>query len=133
MVLGLLAGLIAGSLVRAAHSPPLLGVAAFVEPIGSLWVGAMRMTVVPLVISLLFASIASESSSKGLGRIATATLGSFVGLLLFSAAVGLLVARPLIDDMKLAADVSASMRATAGTAATETAALVAKVPGFGSW
>jgi len=133
MVLGLLAGLIAGSLIRAANTPSLLGVAAFVEPIGSLWVGAMRMTVVPLVVSLLFATIASESSPKGLGRIAIATVGSFLGLLLFSAAIGLLIARPLIDDMKLAADVSASMRATAGTAAGETAALVAKVPGFGSW
>src|SRR5436190_19907994 len=114
MVLGLLAGLIAGSLIRATHSPSLLGVAAFFEPIGSLWVGAMRMTVVPLVISLVFASIASDSSPKGLGRIAIATLASFLGLLLFSAVVGLLIARPLIDDMKLAADVSASMRATAG-------------------
>ena len=133
MVLGLLAGLIAGSLIRAAHTPLLLGVAAFVEPIGSLWVAAMRMTVVPLVVSLLFASIASDSSPKELARIGVATLGAFAGLLLLSAVIGLLIARPLIDDMKLAADVSASMRATAGVGAAETAAMVAKLPAIGSW
>lgn len=133
MVLGLLAGLIAGSLLRAAHSPSLLGVVTVVEPIGSLWVAALRMTVVPLVVSLLFASIASDTLPKGFGRIGLATLRAFGGLLVLSAGVGLLVARPLIDDMKIAADVSASMRATAGAGAVETAALVAKVPLIGSW
>jgi Na+/H+-dicarboxylate symporter len=133
MVLGLLAGLIAGRLIRAANSPALASVAAFVEPIGSLWVAALRMTVIPLVVSLLFASVASESSPKALGRVGIATLGAFFGLLLFSAAVALLVARPLIDDMKLTADVAASMRATAGAGAVETAASVARLSGVGSW
>jgi len=133
MVLGLLAGLIAGSLIRAAGTPALASVASFLEPIGSIWVAALRMTVVPLVISLLFASVAADSSPRALGRIAVATIGAFFGLLVFSAAVALLVARPLIDDMKLTADVVASMRATASSGAVETAASVAKLSGVGSW
>jgi hypothetical protein len=38
-----------------------------------------------------------------------------------------------MDDMKLTADVAASMRATAGAGAVETAASVAKLSGVGSW
>jgi Na+/H+-dicarboxylate symporter len=53
--------------------------------------------------------------------------------LAFSAAVALLVARPLIDDMKLTADVALSMRATAVAGAADAAASVAKLPGAGSW
>jgi len=120
-------------LIRAAHSPSLLGIASLVEPIGLLWLGAIRMTVVPLVVSLLFASVASDSSASELGRIGIATLGAFVALLVFSAVVALLIARPLIDDMKLTADVSASMRATASAGAVEAAGAVAKLPAIGSW
>lgn len=133
VVIGLLAGLIAGSVIGASHSAALLRLVGFVEPLGLLWVNAIRMTVVPLVVSLLFASVASDSSSDGLGRIGLVTLVTFLGLLLFSAAVALFVGRPLIDDMKLAVDVAASLRSTATAGAGETAALVTKLPGFGAW
>ena len=133
MVLGLLAGLIIGAAIAASHSPALRGVVGFIEPIGSLWLSAMRMTIVPLVVSLLFASVASDASTEGLGRIGIVTLATFFGLLCFSAAIALFVARPLIDDMKLAADVAASLRSTASAGATETVGLVTKLPGLGSW
>jgi Na+/H+-dicarboxylate symporter len=133
MVLGLLAGLIVGSAISASHSPALLKVVGLIEPIGSLWVSALRMTIVPLVVSLLFASVASDASGEGLGRVGIVTLATFFGLLCFSAVVGLFIARPLIDDMKLTADVAASLRSTASAGATETAALVTTLPGLGSW
>jgi Na+/H+-dicarboxylate symporter len=133
MVLGLFAGLIVGTAIAASHSPALRGVVGLIEPIGSLWLSAMRMTIVPLVVSLLFASVASDASTEGLGRIGIVTLATFFGLLCFSAVVALFVARPLIDDMKLAADVAASLRSTASAGATETVGLVTRLPGLGSW
>ena len=48
----LLLGLIAGLGVRWHPTPALLGMANVIEPIGTLWVNAIRMTVVPLVGSL---------------------------------------------------------------------------------
>src|SRR4029078_6085279 len=101
--LGLVAGVIGGSLSRAAGSPVLASVATFLEPVGSIWVAALRMTVVPLVIALLFARVAADSSPRALGLIGIATVSACCGLLVFSAAVALLVARPLLDDMKLTA------------------------------
>jgi Na+/H+-dicarboxylate symporter len=133
MVLGLLAGLIVGTAIAASHSSALLSVGGLIEPIGSLWLSAIRMTIVPLVVSLLFASVASEASTEGLGRIGIITLATFLGLLCFSAVVALFVARPLIDDMKLAADVAASLRSTASAGATETVGLVTTLPTLGSW
>ena len=132
MVLGLLAGLVAGSVVRAVNNPALLSVVAFLEPIGSLWVAALRMTIVPLVIALVFSSVASDLET-GVGRIGVATAVASVSLLFCSAAVALAIARPLIDDMKLTPEIAASLRATATAGSVDTAALVARLPGIGSW
>ena len=64
VVIGLLAGLIAGSFIAASHTPALLRIVGVIEPVGLLWVSAIRMTIVPLVVSLLFASVASGESSE---------------------------------------------------------------------
>jgi Na+/H+-dicarboxylate symporter len=54
VVIGLIAGLIFGSAIGALGGPIALRVASILEPIGAMWVNGIRMTVVPLVVSLLF-------------------------------------------------------------------------------
>lgn len=60
------------SLVRAADS---------IAPVGTLWVNAIRMTVIPLVVSLLITGIASASDVKAIGRLGARSLVVFFGLL----------------------------------------------------
>ena len=60
------------SLVRAADS---------IAPVGTLWVNAIRMTVIPLVVSLLITGIASASDVKAIGRLGARSLVVFLGLL----------------------------------------------------
>lgn len=115
------------------HGPIALRVLAVLEPIGQLWVNAIRMTVVPLVIALLFVSVAGGDSDDGFGRLGGVTIATFVALLLFAAVFAVLLAPPLIDDMKLAADAAASLRSTAGAQSAQTAAHVTQLPGFGAW
>ena len=50
---GLVAGLLMGVIVAAVHSPVLDVGVSVVEPLGRLWVNAIRMTVIPLVVALL--------------------------------------------------------------------------------
>lgn len=117
-----------------AYSGPIaLRVLAVLAPIGQLWVNAIRMTVVPLVIALLFVSVAGGDSDDGFGRLGAVTIATFVALLLFAAVFAVLLAPPLIDDMKLAADAAASLRSTAGAQSAQTAAHVTQLPGFGAW
>ena len=49
VLIALGAGLLIGTGVSAASDPRLLSAVSFVQPIGTLWVNAIRMTVVPLV------------------------------------------------------------------------------------
>ncbi len=133
VVIGLIAGLVIGSAIGASDSSIALRVVSFVEPLGQLWLNAVRMTVLPLVVSLLFVGIAEPGADSGLGRIGAKTLAAYLGLLLFAAAVGLLVGPPLIADMKLGVDAADALRASAASTAGETTTRVAQLPGFGAW
>ncbi|HTI61891.1 MAG TPA: cation:dicarboxylase symporter family transporter, partial [Gemmatimonadaceae bacterium] len=133
VVIGLIAGLIFGSAIGALGGPIALRVASILEPIGAMWVNGIRMTVVPLVVSLLFVSVATHESAGGMGRLTAATLATFIGLLVFAAVVALLLAPPLIADMKLPADTADRLRAAATASAGQTAAQVTRLPGFAAW
>jgi Na+/H+-dicarboxylate symporter len=133
VVIGLIAGLIVGSAIGASNSPVALRVVGFIEPIGQLWLNAIRMTVLPLVVSLLFVGVASRSDSEGMGRLGIVTLTTYLGLLVFAAAVALLIGPPLMRDMHLSADAVAALRSSASGAAGETSARVTQLPGLAAW
>jgi Na+/H+-dicarboxylate symporter len=133
VVVGLVLGLIIGSAIGAQQGPIALRLVSIIEPIGQLWVGAIRMTVVPLVISLLFVGVAGHDETERFGRIGAITLVTFIALLVFAAIVALLLAPHLMTDMKLSAAAVANLRAAAGAGAAKTTAQAAQVPGFASW
>jgi Na+/H+-dicarboxylate symporter len=88
-VLAALGGAIAlGAVVAASGNRALLDATDAVAPLGTLWVNAIRMTVIPLVVSLLITGVASATDVGAIGRIGGRTLIVF-GLLL--AAVAALV------------------------------------------
>lgn len=77
----------AGIALAASHNDALIHAADAIAPIGTLWVNAIRMTVVPLVISLLITAVASASDIKAVGRLGGRTLVVFVLLLAGTAVV----------------------------------------------
>ena len=93
----LVLGIACGFLVRAHPSPALLKLVNLVEPIGTLWVNAIRMTVVPLVVSLLITGVASSSNISAVRGIGWRALASFLGLLVFCAVTALLIVPPLFS------------------------------------
>lgn len=133
VVIGLLAGLALGIAIGASHSAAAMRVADFLQPVGQLWVNAIRMTIIPLVVSLLFVGVASRDDAAPIGRVALVSAATFVGLLLFAAMVALLIAPSLIHDLKLSPETAAAMRGTAQTTATETTAQAAQLPGIAAW
>ena len=133
VVIGLIAGLILGSAIGSSASPVALRVVGFLEPIGQLWVNAIRMTALPLVISMLFVGVASAQEEDRMGRIGITTVGAYLGLLVFAAAFALLLGPPLIADMHLSAAAVDSLRASAAAGEVQTATRVNQVPSFGAW
>jgi Na+/H+-dicarboxylate symporter len=83
-------GLIAGAVVLAHPAPALLTLVRIIEPIGTLWVNAIRMTVVPLVVSLLITGVASSGSIETIRTLGGRSAAAFIGLLAVSASIGLI-------------------------------------------
>jgi len=88
VLVALVAAILLGAIISASGSIPLTTIADAIAPIGTLWVNAIRMTVIPLVISLLITGVASASDVKAIGRIGGRSLLVFVLLI---AAVALVV------------------------------------------
>ncbi len=81
VLLALVVALALGIAIAASGNATLLRAADILVPIGTLWVNAIRMTVIPLVIALLITGVASATDLKAIGRIGGRTLAVFVALL----------------------------------------------------
>jgi proton glutamate symport protein len=88
VLVALVAAIGVGALVAASGSKPLIAAADALAPVGTLWVNAIRMTVIPLVVSLLITGVASATDVGAIGRIGGRTLVVFI---LLSAAVAAIV------------------------------------------
>lgn len=95
VLIGLLLGAALG-LVLNAWAPALAAhTAALVRPVGTLWLNALQMTIVPLVMALLIIGVAQASDAAASGRIARRTLAWILGLATASAVLTAALA-PLI-------------------------------------
>jgi len=95
VLVALVAAILLGAIISASGSIPLTTIADAIAPIGTLWVNAIRMTVIPLVISLLITGVASASDVKAIGRIGGRSLLVFV-LLIAAVALVVIPIAPLV-------------------------------------
>src|SRR4029077_451260 len=79
--------IVGGITIAASGSEPLVRAADFIAPFGTLWVNAIRMTVIPLVVSLLITGVASATDMTSISRMGGRTLLVFVVLLAGTAVV----------------------------------------------
>lgn len=93
--------------------PRLQSVALQLEPIGTLWVSAMRMTVVPLIVSLLVVGVVSAASAAQVGKLGVKAFGMFVAMLTAAGAFTALIAPWAFDFLPVDAAASAELRASA--------------------
>jgi Na+/H+-dicarboxylate symporter len=87
VLLALVVATVLGLLLAAANDARLIALADQLVPIGTLWVNAIRMTVIPLVVSLLVTGVASTTDVAAIGRLGARTVIVFVLLPAAMAAV----------------------------------------------
>ncbi|MBW8783424.1 MAG: cation:dicarboxylase symporter family transporter [Novosphingobium sp.] len=108
LALGIGLGLLAGG--RAGFAP----VIAVVAPVGTLWLRALQMTIIPLVSALLVIGVVQTAEAAAAGRIARRTLGLFAAILLVSTVVAALVVPPILDSFPIPARAAQALRASGG-------------------
>lgn len=129
-LLALMAGLGLGAGLLALRSPLLEPVLAVAAPVTALWVNAIRATVIPLVVSLLVASVASAPDARAVGRLGGRALALFVAMLAVAALLVALVVPPLLARLPLGG--ASALGATSGGGAPALPP-AAPLPGPGEW
>ncbi|MBI2835480.1 MAG: dicarboxylate/amino acid:cation symporter [Acidobacteria bacterium] len=113
VVIALVVGLAIGVAISASGSPALQQGVEWIELVGTLWVNAIRMTVIPLVTCVLIVGVNSTTAARVVGRVGARALLLFLLMLSVAAIVTALVAPPLIDRVPVDQDASARLRASA--------------------
>ena len=78
VLLALVVAITLGLVVAASNDARLVALADQLVPIGTLWVNAIRMTVIPLVVSLLVTGVASTTDVAAIGRLGARTVIVFL-------------------------------------------------------
>lgn len=128
-ILALVVGFVIGAMVRASSETIARGLLAVADPIGTLWVNAIRMTVIPLVVSLLVTGIVQSTDSRSVGRLGVRALAVFVGLLGGIAILSALLAPPLFSLLEVDPAGAAALRASVAPGSTA----VPEMPGVAAW
>ena len=100
-LIGLAAGLLVGIAVHAAHRPALDALAGWFGVAGDMWTRALRMLVIPFVVTSIVVAIARQGGGRGLGRIGALTVGAFILVLATGVTFSLLVAPPLVRALPI--------------------------------
>jgi len=84
VLLSLVLGLVAGAAAQRWGLPGGHVTADLIQALGQLWLNALRMTIIPLVFSLLVTGIASIADAARTGRLALKAVAWFGGLIVFA-------------------------------------------------
>lgn len=112
-LLALVLGLLGGAALAKMNSAWLDPLVRALEPVGTMWINAVRMTIMPLVISMIIVAVAASDSLRSMGRLGGGALLFFLlamaGIALFTA----LFAPLLLSGLQIDPAGAASLRETA--------------------
>ncbi|MEG3149110.1 cation:dicarboxylase symporter family transporter [Sphingomonas sp. ZT3P38] len=87
------------------------------QPIGTAWLNALQMTIVPLVVSLLITGVAATAEAARAGQVAGRALALFIGLLWFFSAFAAIATPLLLGWFPLPTEAAAALRTALGATA----------------
>jgi Na+/H+-dicarboxylate symporter len=131
VLLALLGGFALGIAASASGSESLLAIARGIEPVGTLWINAIRMTVIPLVVASLVSGVASAPDPGAVGRIGWRAILIFFAVLGATALFSIIVAPLMLSGLTI--DTAASEALRGSVTATDVAARSATLPTFRQW
>jgi proton glutamate symport protein len=113
VLVALILGLGIGLGVAQADASAAGSIANALQPIGTLWVSAIRMAIIPLVVSSLLLGVGGAPDAKTVGVLGVRGLVLFIVLLTLAGVFCLLIAPPVLSTLNIAPEAAASLRASA--------------------
>ncbi|HEX8217358.1 MAG TPA: cation:dicarboxylase symporter family transporter, partial [Allosphingosinicella sp.] len=116
ILLALAAGLLIGIVVARVAPELVEPTAAIADPVGGLWLDALRMTIVPLIVALVITGIAASTEAARASRLAGRAVILFMAILWCSALIGALLTPLLLGLWPMPGESATALRAAmAGT------------------
>jgi proton glutamate symport protein len=133
VVLALLTGLGLGLGLTGSDGAFAVGTLAVLGPIGTLFINAIRMTVIPLVVATLIVGVSAAPDPRAVGRIGARALAIFVVVLAAATTMGVALGTPLLAAFSLDPDAVTALRASAASASEAATAGAQRVPTLTQW
>lgn len=107
---GLGGGLALGLAVQNTGNSHVRAFVLFLEPVATIWLNVLSLAVLPLIISVLFVSIASRAASEKPGKLAGLTVACYVAIFCVGAIFSVLAASILVGGFRVDPHALASLR-----------------------
>jgi proton glutamate symport protein len=133
VLLALIAGTAAGLALRYFDANAASTAVSIFEPVGTLFVNAIRVTVIPLVVSSLIVGIASAGGGAVVGRVGGRGLVLFVILLVASGLLGAVTAPPVFSRLSIDPAAAANVRAAVASASSTVTSGAAAIQSPSQW
>ncbi|MEO8623226.1 MAG: dicarboxylate/amino acid:cation symporter [bacterium] len=133
VLIALVAGLAVGVAISSSSSPALHAFPAYLEPLGTMWVNALRMTVVPLVFTAIVIGVNSLPDTRSIGRIGVRALVLALVILASAASFAVVVGRIAMSFLAIDAAGAAALRASALASSGAAVQSAQKIVGLSQW
>lgn len=133
VLVALVSGFVIGLGVAGSGSPALTSILPYVEPIGTIWVSAIRMTIIPLVVTSLIVGVGGAPDPRSVGRIGVRAMLLITLLLCVTAFLAVLVAPPIMARISIDPVAAESLRQSAASAGASAVEGARKLPSVAQW
>ncbi|HEX4931751.1 MAG TPA: cation:dicarboxylase symporter family transporter, partial [Gemmatimonadaceae bacterium] len=133
VLIALALGMGVGIALSIAQGPALAAIVPLIEPVGTLWINAIRMTVVPLVVGSIIVGVTSAPDARTIGRIGTRALLFFLVVLFAGGIFSAVLAPPLMGRIPLDPAAIEALRESGASATSAAAERVKQIPTFAQW
>ena len=133
VLIALVAGLALGIAIAGTQNPLLRDLPGYLEPLGTLWVNALRMTVIPLVIPAVILGVNALPDPRTVGRIGSRSLLLALLILAGAAMSSAVVGRFAMAFLTIDAASAAALRTSAAAASGTTVQGAQQVGGLAQW
>jgi proton glutamate symport protein len=133
VLIALVVGLGAGLLIAQADAATATSIAGGLQPVGTLWVSAIRMAIIPLVVSSLLLGVGGAPDARTVGILGVRGFVLFVILLTLAGLFCLAIAPPVFARITIAPEAAESMRAAAVQAGASAVEGAKSLPSVTQW
>jgi Na+/H+-dicarboxylate symporter len=127
VLIGLVLGFVIGLAI--AGDPAFSAVPAILDPVGTIFINAIRMTVIPLVVSSLIIGVASAPDTRTVGQLGGRAVLMFIVIVMLSSIIGVIVTPIAFSSIEADPARLAALQAS-GAAALESAKAI---PTLSQW